>query len=990
MRVPSVLLILPLLACQRDTQTLPQFEPFLEDEAVQRSFFGTEWLHAATIVAVEGRDVLGLQGLTGPLARVRLELEGELAVLRETSPRPGVLVAAWPMAGVGAEHVRVRWDDNRTHDGLRFDRGDGLSLALRRPTNSGARVPPRLSRSTLELTEELIATPSPAACALLLPPRASPEDCQPVRVWVRQALAPLGGLRSFERTPHPGLRRAGDAETGPVAWRPFVAASGREPEPLVLHLAHDATVDEAIAARAAAAAWEEVLRPIVAELLERSEAELPPLLEVRDNTCSAEVLEAWAARSESWRAVVCEDAACSFEEIAPSELAARCDALEAATLDRISGESAFTWERPGSLRSSLIWFLDGEAAWGAAAPLLADPETGQIVGVPVLLRRGLFADRRWRGSFDGAEDGPVVAARAEERAARMETELASEAFAVEMGRRIAAGVTPEGEAPWERLTRRVAATPGALEVDPIYGHIVLDVLERPGLVRAFSAPRRGRLAALARRGWALLDDEPHPGWLRLTGGERRDSETVAALVERLRTHHLAKTIGLGLGLAPNLAGSWDGAHHFDQPSSSVLDVLAAEAQVRMLGPGRTDVALLWWALAGRLEVEDGEGRRRFRRPEAVGPDERILTHLTCTAADAYLRPTIGCQAGDLGTSPRAVFAHHYRAFSTFYAYAFSPSYHPTWAERRLAVDPVAEPLAFALLAAQTLERGELDQPGFILSFEGRELLTTAAHGLNLITEILTAPHWEAHCEWEGVLLPFYDRDCPQRKPLLGEARPVFEWSSSYTAHHPAFGLLHQDIALFAPTLEHPAGPRGTGRGTSFLRLFAEPLAHLVLDRAAGVPVAYHEVAGPTAHWCSDEERRIEPGRSIEVVSGRLFPGASAACPEGRPIQAPRFWSAAGATNYALFLYDGLVGEALAPQLAVHVRQELPNDAREVCSVVHPRTGIEYVAIRDEAQRPCRVIDQAAEWLHQGIWAMADGALAAVERLRQYTALTRLP
>lgn len=123
------------------------------------------------------------------------------------------------------------------------------------------------------------------------------------------------------------------------------------------------------------------------------------MFQIRQNDCNeANIISFVSANPDLLFAVeraVCPDGeACDLstdtlaDKIGVGNLKNVCTSLEAATLDPMTGESQFTWQRIGDNRYNMVVWLNNpqQSGWGGYGPMHADGRTGESVSASAYLR----------------------------------------------------------------------------------------------------------------------------------------------------------------------------------------------------------------------------------------------------------------------------------------------------------------------------------------------------------------------------------------------------------------------------------------------------------------------------------------------------------------------------------------------------------------------------------------------------------------------------
>lgn len=750
--------------------------------------------------------------------------------------------------------------------------------------------------------------------------------CEPSRAVIRHSLLRITAGRNYLPKPASELFAFHRTENGHRVQR-----NSRTPR---YYLAPDVLPHEAETVRNAAAAY---------------------AIEIRDNDCRPEVIRRYRDLEEG------------------ADLAAICAELERNT------DSAFTWQRPGSLAADTISFLRKPGPWGAYAPRAVDAETGELVAGSIFIRAQTFesAAARAAASIEAdLDDEPVFDSAhafrlADERRAQRLGERASDAFLARIGEQLRA---PKARIPGKSFSSlNEVVVPSTFDLPTI-----ADVFEGTGasmqpvslaphvsaLLRAEglstlsitkSPERAAALAGLSGEGYAFLRDDRDPHYERLA------AQNVMEALPALLQHAVSKSFALSLGLAPNFAGSFDGGINL---SSSVLDALPAEAQVAMIEPGEYDLAALDFAYG-----------------ELAGPKN----YQYCTADQAYQTPTTRCQSGDLGTSPVEIFANFERRWDgeyRFYSFDIDPRQKAEFPLR--VFEPAHAPLAYAMLAAKELTAGVRADPSFPATEEARALLTVAAQGLNFAARVIHVPEPGRNCELEGVLIPFVylqecdpdaDIDAPASRALgmvdisAGEGRGPRAYAD-FDTHRTPTQYRHDRLAVF--WMLEP----------DFADLFMPELRRLLIKTIGGHSLQVKLTKDLAPRWCGD---RLEPARLIDPQSGERPVEPATGCAGAPAVFVPDF---AELEYYGPFFLQAQLG-AFIEELEIHT--ELEGGEGELCEVIDTFDGDQrYAASRTRNPIACALIDIAAETVGQaqGSNPLFDAwARAALARVRYLAALT---
>ena len=358
------------------------------------------------------------------------------------------------------------------------------------------------------------------------------------------------------------------------------------------------------------------------------------MFQIRENSCNEAQIISFVSNNPDLlfavsRAVCAEGEACDVtsqnlaDHIGIGNLDRVCTSLEAATLDPMTGKSAFEWQRIGDNRFSMVVWLSNpqQSGWGGYGPMHADGRTGETVAATAFLRGFSYEvgasnvvdyiefindEKSVEEIIYGQDVRKHVAQTLARKQALAETRPA-QSLVRELQQRIdrfGAGkqALKVNEYPREQ-DNRLLRSRGTRVEEKLVDDLMLGMAANGGLrpedeiteelqERAspfglltqqdpMSAVRAKARAALGASGYCFLEAEFDPSWegLALQLKDMNREDRYAHIASRLIKHVMLHELGHNVGLAHNFEGSYDALNYPDQ----FWDLHWAEAGQKLAG-----------------------------------------------------------------------------------------------------------------------------------------------------------------------------------------------------------------------------------------------------------------------------------------------------------------------------------------------------------------------------------------------------------------------
>lgn len=179
----------------------------------------------------------------------------------------------------------------------------------------------------------------------------------------------------------------------------------RTPKPIIYYLNAEYPARwRSIATEKLQGEYNKAFKGIVADLMEKSESDVPDMFQVRVNDCNEEHIIQFVKERPELQAALARGACKEGQDCdvsTPEKMAAHigignlekvCTSLESATLNVETGISEFNWQRIGDSRYNMVvWFNNPQqSGWGGLGPMHADERTGEIVSASAFLRPAYY------------------------------------------------------------------------------------------------------------------------------------------------------------------------------------------------------------------------------------------------------------------------------------------------------------------------------------------------------------------------------------------------------------------------------------------------------------------------------------------------------------------------------------------------------------------------------------------------------------------------
>ncbi len=1002
-KLTTSLTLIVALGCEAAGPDLA-LPPLVEEGTVGLPDPLSSWYYQRTIV--DSSLPAGLAGLSGPVQLVRWSWsEDELNVLVMADGQPLQRWAVLERTDNG--DVRIDWDDARLPQAE-------LSPGVVLTGLPGAEV--FIERDAIQLITPARLALDPQRCGSIVQQRLPLEHCE-AEVQVHHSFLRAGG-RSFVASERWSERfellEANGHKARFSLWVrerddtgnqiPFVE---RTPAAIDFYLSHDFPSAHRAQVQAAINAYDQALSALVQDLT--GQVSVPRMVRLWDNGCRLQTVQAALSQPKALQAVA--QAVCDGCEeprpISQDALPKACAALEALERHPSTGAPSFVWQRPGDLRYNVIAPRYDPGPWGVRSKPSVDPKTGRILKSDLWVRIGRY-ERLGARIHGFAEDldradpqhdpwrSPWSLILSQEqarlRAERLAFSEAQELLIEQVHERLQA--LPRAPLSLDRLNALQPALPESTDtLESIFSDRTPEgvlgwwtSLETPlgrlQLDPHLSSVQRLELHRASLSGASFLKGSGEPGYAQLY-------PTPEGAAEGLLQHALLHGLGLAFGLRPNLMASYD-ALNITEDRASVMDQLPALQQLRTQTLGAYDVAALRYLYAHQVQVFEraalgGEAlalariengaqaldsllcggpcesplevrwSRRWAWPKSYAPTDLEVPYLSCSTEQAYLHGALYCSAYDQGLTQRAIFASAYeRWLGDFMDYAHFRR------EGAPQIEHVARPLRETLAHAQRAVFG-LRALGRTDTPQARDLVASAAHGLNLALEVWSMPAAGEYCQLEHEqnqlwVSPSAGGSCDNETERIyvpsGVGRITGGWAQNCCVtndcYEPCFAgpFWDQEAALIALglSLEDVEGPFTAGLSDLFTPQL-ERLFDVLLGR---FPAGVHADL-PAAWLCPREGGQgvVQPPAVLDLQSGTLFPKARD-CPGGALIFTSHFNSSrAGFALLWYRLHMARAARSARPELEIlREPEDGPFDPdRDWCEVIDG--DVTYRALRTE-------------------------------------------
>lgn len=615
-----------------------------------------------------------------------------------------------------------------------------------------------------------------------------------------------------------------------------------------------------------------------------------PEFRIEQNNCRPEVLATAVARHPELAPLF----ASSPESLSGEALYAACNALEQRAPD------IFTWQRPGSLRSrTIVWVEPSQSlGWGTFASRAMLPG-GDIFAADLYVDGARL--EKWASqalevaaSTDPRSAGLISLAQA--RAAKLQAMHFRVTDALRDRWGAVAHTVPNTEAQLAKFSLVEGTVAEELARDNTLPAMLLGPAYQPGdpvpeVLRSMSTPReraeyglakdrRENVADLLLLGYGFLDLLAPTGFeslalqLLTVPREERHARLFLGLGAHLVTRGLAET----LGVEPNGSGSFE--------KSSILDIYHGDRMFEVTRLGPADIAQLKFRYFGVSITEPFEN---------------------CSVHDALLQPSVSCALYDFGSTGQEIFADKYWRWLGNYHFNHLIEDPETFRAAE-AFRPALDILEFGSIAAALLGFHTANTADFDGSPLEQELFDVVAQTANFVTEVSSVPQAGRSCPWPGadplIYVPgSYVRCDPELD--FGSPEAIAQQIMEIPEGVGRDSILARELnegpwqrigvevdrlnAIWAVNFNFP-----TSLADNAPRLTVEAAIGFSQEMFAGIleddPLApsTDSIARRGGFWCRDrgDERpdvgHFEPRRAIDL-DGLLAPGASDSCSRPSPV-----------------------------------------------------------------------------------------------------------